>query len=159
MRGRKGQLVFEFVIASVFFFYMVFYVINYLNSAALVFANDFYVNSLEFKSLHVSEVLLHSRGTWNGNVPLAPGLAVEWPVLNSTKIQYMDAYCISDYYGLLEKLDVDYGTGHGIRIEINRTGGNMMECGHIPEGIVNTKIERFALSEGNEVLFVGIWAW
>jgi len=165
MRGknRKGQLVFEFLIAAVFFFYIVFYVINYLNTTALVFENDFYMNSLEFKALQTSELLLHSKGTWNGTVPKALGLVEDWPVLSSTKIQNMNAYCNSNYTDLLEKLDVNSSLGHGIKIEINKSDVNLLECGYLPEGtgwrFVSANIERFALSDSDEVLTLSVWAW
>lgn len=159
--NRKGQLVFEFVIAAIFFFYIVFYVINYLNTAAGVFSNDFYVNSLEFKALETSELLLHNKGTWNGNVPETLGLAVEWPVINSTKIGYLDGYCASNqnYQTILRKLDINYSRGHGMLMYINTSSTNLMECGLLPEGFVNANIERFALSDQDELLTMSIWIW
>jgi hypothetical protein len=158
-RNRKGQLVFEFVIAAVFFFYIVFYVINYLNTTAAVFESDFYTNSLEFKALQASELLLHNGGVWNGSTPLVLGLADEWPVLNSTKIQYLGDYCESDYGDFLRKLEVDSGAGHGIRLEINKTDGNLLDCGKLTGGLFSVRTKRFALSDQNEVLSFSMWAW
>jgi hypothetical protein len=161
MSGRKGQLVFEFVVAAIFFFYIVFYVINYLNATAMIFSSDFYMNSLEFKAIEISELLLHNRGVWNGTVPETPGLADGWPVLNTTKIQYMDAYCSSpiNYEVVLRKLDINSSRGHGMKIELNDTGGNLMLCGYLPGGFINAKVERFAISDTGEYLTMTVWAW
>jgi hypothetical protein len=165
-KNKKGQLVFEFVVAAVFLFYIVFYVINYLNTTAVVFANDFYTNSLEYKALHTSELLLRNRGVWNGNVPEAMGLADEWPVLNATKIQYMDTYCTApaNYQTILRKLDINASTGNGVNIEINDTNGYLMKCGNIPTDamgrtITNARIDRFALSDSDEYLTITVWVW
>ncbi len=161
-KNRKGQLVFEFVIAAVFFFYIVFYVINYLNITATVFANDFYMNSLEFTAIQSSELLLHSRGVWNESIPKSLGLAEKWPVLNSTKIQYLDSYCRTNYESTLEKLDINSSLGHGVKIEINEIGGgNLLRCGFLPGGKFGSivRIERVALSRGGDVLNMTIWAW
>ncbi len=158
-RNRKGQLVFEFIIAAIFFFYIVFYVISYLNTTAAVFANDFYINSLEFKALQTSETLLHNEGIWNGSEPIVMGLAVDWPVLNATKIQYMETYCSANYETVLNKLDINSSRGHGVRIEVNNTIGNLMDCGFLPDGFVNARIDRFALSDGGEYLTMIVWVW
>jgi hypothetical protein len=161
-KNKKGQLVFEFVIAAVFFFYIVFYVINYLNITAMVFENDFYMNSLEFSALQSSELLLHSKGVWNGSVPKSLGLAEKWPVLNSTKIQYLDSYCRTNYESTMEKLEINSSLGHGVKIEINEIGGgNMLMCGFLPGdkfGSV-TRVERIALSTGGDVLNMTVWSW
>lgn len=161
MSGRKGQLVFEFVVAAIFFFYIVFYVINYLNTTAMVFSSDFYTNSLEFKSIEISELLLHNRGVWNGTVPEMLGLVDRWPVLNSTKIQYMDSYCSSpiNYENMLRKFDINSSTGHGMKIELNDTNGNIMLCGYLPDGFINAKTERFAISDAGKYLTMTVWAW
>lgn len=164
--NRKGQLVFEFMIAAVFFFYIVFYVLNYLNTAAGVFSDDFYTNSLEFKALESSEILLHSEGTWNGNVPETLGLAVEWPVLNRTKIIKFDAYCGDDpvndpanYQKILGKLDINYSRGHGMLLYINTSSENLLECGLLPDGFLSANIQRFALSDQDELLTINMWVW
>ncbi len=159
MKRRKGQLVFEFLIAAVFFFYIVLYVLNYLNTAAVVFANDFYVNSLEFKALHTSELMLHNKGVWDGGSPYVLGLAEEWPVLNSTSIQYLDAYCGSSYVSLVGMLGINQSLGHGIRIEANDTSGSILDCGQLPEGLVNVRIDRLALSETGDVIRFSVLVW
>lgn len=165
MRGksRKGQAVFEFLIAAVFFFYIVFYVINYLNSTAVVFSNDFYMNSLEFKAFHVSEVLLHQEGKWSDDFPEAIGLSAGWPVLNDTRMQYFQAYCGPNKDDMLKKLDVNINKGRDIRIEINDSSGYVLKCGSVPmigvNATVSANIKRFALSESGEILTMKIVAW
>ncbi len=164
MRGknRKGQLVFEFMVAAIFFFYIVFSVINYLNITAAVFANDFYMNSLEFSAIQSSELLLHDEGVWNDSVPKRLGLADEWPVLNSTKIQYLDSYCRTNYESTLEKLDINSSLGHGLKIEINRiSGGNLLTCGYLPGDRFGSiaRVERVALLSNGDVLNMTVWSW
>lgn len=157
--NRKGQAVFEFLIAAMFFFYIVFYVINHLNTTAIVFSNDFYMNSLEHRAFQISEILLHQEGKWNGSFPEAIGLSAGWPVLNETKIQYFQAYCGDNRSDMLKKLDIDISDGHEVMIEITNTSGTVMKCHRLPEGVINTNIRRFALSQSGEILTMSIWVW
>ena len=94
-KKRKGQLVFEFVVATLFFLAIVLYSINYLNSSVVVFSAKHHSNLYESNVWQASEVLVKSPGVWSEWVPLEIGLAQKWPVLNekctiigSSQMQY-----------------------------------------------------------------------
>ncbi|MEM5871581.1 MAG: hypothetical protein QW051_01775 [Candidatus Aenigmatarchaeota archaeon] len=60
---KKGQLVFEFVIAGIVFFTILFFSINYLNSNSLTFRENAYQNYLQTKSLQISEILTNENSS------------------------------------------------------------------------------------------------
>jgi hypothetical protein len=159
----KGQLVFEFVVATLFFLAIVMYTLNYLSSTVFLYANDYNMNTMESKVWQVSEVLVREQGDWSGSPPAFLGLANQWPEMNETKIWDFGTFCLNDELGVMDLLNVDHSV-HGIKIEINKTVSgvdqNMIECGVLPRGLPNTKITRYGISEldGNLVK-VRVWYW
>ena len=158
----KGQLVFEFVIAAMFFLAMIMYTINYLNNTVFLYSSDYYANTLESKAWQVSEILMRNRGVWSGDppnmVPSVIGLAGDWPVINESKILSLNQFCVNYRSDLMNLLDIDPEL-HGIRIEINESGSILAACGSLPEGIQNAEVTRFGVSESGKLLRVRVWYW
>jgi hypothetical protein len=161
--GMKGQLVFEFVIAAMFFLGIIMYTINYLNSTVFLYSSDYYVNTLESKAWQASEVLVRNEGVWSGSppsmVPSVMGLAEDWPVLNESKIQGLNQFCVNYRSDVMRLLDINPEL-HGIRLEINESGGSsLLECGSLPRGIQSAMVSRFGVSESGNLLKVRVWYW
>jgi hypothetical protein len=161
----KGQLVFEFVVAALFFLAIIIYTINYLNSTVFLYTSDYYENSLESKAWQVSEILVRIKGEWTGDPPMVPnviGLAEDWPVLDESKIDGLNWYCSNYRDDTMQLLNIDPNI-HGARLEINKTvsGGevSLLVCGKLPRGIQNAKISRFGISEDGSLLKVLVWYW
>ncbi len=157
MRKRKGQMVFEFIVAAVFFLAIIMYVINQLNFAVSLYGNEYMMNTLESRAIEISEILVKNPGVWDNQSPVSPGLAVEWPFLNLTRIGWMDSYCNDNYTDLGKMMGVGPEL-HGFRIAIT-DGGNIMECGQLARGRINAVVERIALSESGSLLRVTVWTW
>ncbi len=156
-------MVFEFIIATLFFLAIVMYTINYLNSAVYSHSGAYRTNIYESKVWRVSEVLVRNPGVWSGGAPDEIGLAEEWPRLNETKINDLNASCSSDMDGVLELLDIDF-LYNGIKLEIEKYTGagetNMLSCGSLPPGKPNSKITRFGVSDTDDrLLKVNVWYW
>jgi hypothetical protein len=167
-RGLKGQAVFEFVIATLFFLAIIIYTINYLNSTVFLFSGEYRTNSLESRAWQVSEILVRSPGQWSGlspnMVPSEMGLAEDWPLLSEDKIESLDNWCQANMDEMMLLLDVD-PRYHGIRLEVNKTldVGEMtiLECGSPPRGIQSAKVTRFGIGDGvnRRLLKVRVWYW
>ena len=151
-------MVFEFMVATVFFLAIIMYVINHLNMTVSVYGNEYRTNSLETRAMEMSEILVKSPGVWDGQVPLSPGLALEWPVLNQTKIGWMDSYCNTNYKELSDSMNMDRNV-RGFQIRISEGGVTLMDCGQLARGIINAVVERVALSESGNLLRVNVWTW
>jgi hypothetical protein len=163
----KGQLVFEFVVAALFFLAIIIYTINYLNSTVFLYTSDYYENSLESKAWQISEILVRNEGIWAGSnenqmTPSVIGLAENWPVLNESKINSLNWYCSNFKDDTMWLLNID-PNNHGAVLEINKsisgTDIPMLVCGDLPRGIQNAKLSRFGISEDGNLLKVRVWYW
>jgi len=154
-KGMKAQMVFEFVLATILFFAVVFYIINYLSFSMDAFGRSLYSDRLESRVVQISELLVKNRGVWEGYDPVVLGLAKDWPVLSYDKIQGLNQTCAENYSRIIELLDLGQ---HSIRIQINESGKGepLVDCGQFSLGVSRAGVKRFALSEGNEVLVVGV---
>ena len=165
----KGQMIFEFIIAAVVFFGIIFYVITYLNMQTSIYSGDYYENELENKAVQISELLVHNPGTWlalpNGPVHVI-GLADEWPVLNDDKMRNLGLLCNENYDYFLDLLDTELSTPYGnrlMKVMINitniDTGQQLMGCGYEPENTTVVKVNRYGITKtGNIVkIVVGVW--
>jgi len=163
-RVLKGQLVFEFIVATLFFLAIIMYTINYLNSTVFLYSSDHHINILESKAWQISEVLVRSQGDWSGSPPLALGLANEWPELDEDKISDLETLCQSSMNDVIRLLNVD-SQMHWIALEVNKSLGsggetNLLECGSLPSGIQNARVTRFGISDMDQKLLkVTVWYW
>jgi len=164
---KKGQMVFEFIIAAVLFFAVVIYTINYLNSAVTFYSSNFHSNVLHTKAMQVSELLLRNPGVWAAGTPSVLGLAsgsLDWPALDSVKIQNLETYCEENYIELLDI--IGFYPKNKVMIMINETGPdatiNLLDCRPttgVPEDITLAHIKRFAVLEDKSSLSVDVWVW
>jgi hypothetical protein len=170
MRRRvmmKGQLIFEFVIATLFFLAIVMYTISYINTTVFAFSENHYSSMLENNAWQVSETLVTGKGVWSGTdpnmVPEELGLAEDWPVLNNSKIDSLDNWCGTRLSEMATLLDVD-PEFHGISIKIYRKTAageeNIADCGSLPTRIPNALVTRFGVRDtDSSLLKVMVWYW
>jgi hypothetical protein len=151
-------MVFEFIVAAVIFLAIIMYVINSLNLTVYLYGNEYQTNTLESRAIGMSETLVKNPGVWDNRTPVSPGLAVEWPVLNLTRIGWLDSYCRNNYTGLAKTIGVGPDL-HGFRIEVTEDEALIMECGQLARGRVNAVVERIAISESGSLLRVTVWTW
>jgi len=159
----KGQLVFEFIVAVLIFFGIVFYAINYLSWTVSGYSSGFSVDNMESEALRIGELLVLNSGNWSGGNPITVGLAEDWPVLNSTKISWLNTSCNalpSGYAKITESLDVH--PRYRMKIIIRNETSFLVDCGlGVPISGNSTKAEtkRYALSESGSVLSVFVTIW
>lgn len=161
----KGQLVFEFLIAVLIFFGIVFYTLNYLSWTVSGYSSDFSAESMESKASQIGEMLVLNGGTWSGGSPITPGLAEGWPVLNSSKISWLNASCNSDYEDFVRILGLN--PGHRLKLTITETQPSgavsvMADCRWgltVTGNVTKAETKRYALSESGNMLGVKVVVW
>jgi len=159
----KGQLVFEFIVAVLIFFGIVFYAINYLSWTVSGYSSDFSAENMESEASQIGELLVLNKGNWSGGNPVTLGLAQEWPVLNSTKISWLNASCNtlpSGYAKIMENLDVH--PRYRMKITIRNETAFLVDCGlgaPISGNVTKAETKRYALSESGSVLVVYVTIW
>lgn len=157
----KGQLVFEFMIAVVVFFGVVVYVLNYLNGNVSAYSADSLSESRQSKASQIGELLVLNKGNWAGGIPAVVGLSEEWPVLNYSKIMWMNASCNSDYHGFMDKLGVPYRNGLKIMV-MDEQGGYLADCmwgKPVPANMAKAEAKRYGLNQTGSVLAVSVYVW
>jgi hypothetical protein len=156
--GMKGQMVMEFVIAALMLFGIMAYVMGNLMFNMGTRSSESGQDTLVSEAFAASDVLLRGGGSWTGSVPRMAGLSDGWPVLNATKVQYLQAYCAADYEGLAAEFGL--GERHGISIRINETGvGEILSCGSRTPSAVHANVRRVALTEAGDVALVEVSVW
>lgn len=160
----KGQLVFEFVIATLFFLAIILYAVNHINTTVFRYSGEHQSSISESRAWQISELLVRSPGIWNAGYPDSLGLAEKWPRLSESKISDLNTLCSSDMDYVLGLLDIDPDF-NGIKIEIKKYDGSgeslVMECGRLPKGIPNSKATRLAVTEepSDDILKISVWYW
>ena len=165
--AMKGQLIFEFVIATLFFLAIVMYTISYLNTTVFAFSENHYSSMLENNAWQASEALVTGRGVWSGSAPnMVPeelGIAEDWPVLNSSKMESLDNWCTGRLGEMAALLDVN-PEFHGTSIKIYRktpTGEELVVgCGNPPTRLPHALVTRFGVRDtDSSLLKVMVWYW
>jgi hypothetical protein len=157
----KGQAVLEFIIASVFFFAIIFYTLSYLNITVWTFDKDHYSNFLDSRSVQISEILITTSGVWESGVPKSAGLVGEYPVLDSTKISWLNNSCNLDYQNLMRILDIDPDL-HSVDIDIMEEGNpaGLVQCSKTPpDGAEFATTRRTAISDSGKILKLEVTFW
>ena len=150
----KGQVVFEFVIATLFFLAIVMYAINFLNTTVYQYSGKHYENIYDSNTWQVSENLVRNRGVWNGGLAEELGISGDWPYLNETSISRLQALCFADpdLGDVMRLLDLD-PERNGIEMQIYKYLDpglvNILHCGSMPQGAYNTRITRFGVSDSD----------
>ena len=136
----KGQLVFEFLVAVLIFFGILFYVLNYLGSSVSSYREAYASESMEGLSYKIGELLAMNKGNWSNGIPAVVGLAEGWPVLNWSKIQWLNEYCApanpANYQDLKRKLGIDDREGFSVVVDEIRPGGSINNLAKCPSGSV-----------------------
>ena len=159
----KGQMIFEFMVAAVIFIGIVLYIIMYMSGSIGSFSSEAHSNFLETKAVQISELLVKSPGVWDDGVPVQPGLALDWPVLDPVKVGDFQAYCqdegntddLQEKLGLVERgafFDRTYST---------RIAGAGVDCStgtFSPEEPQGAYIRRYAVLDG-ETVALDVWVW
>lgn len=163
--GMKAQMIFEFIIAIVIFFTIVFYIINVLNVNIESFSSRSRHDVLQTKALEISELLVSNKGIWNGSIPIVLGLVKNRSVLDSKKIIDFNTTCNMDYnklkgmLGLKERVYEDLEKGYEIRVTIYKNQSKIVECGPFKPPKDKAYIKRFALSENGDLLTIVVEIW
>ena len=157
---RVGQMIFEFLIAAMVFFGIIFYILNYLSINVATFSSDAYNDMLQSRVTQVSELLVRTKGVWINNTPISLGLVKEWPVLDGNKINSLAFFCDTNYTGMLDMLDLlsgPYNRTYNVHVLIN--DGDVLDCGFPPKAVQVARIRRFALSETKDILKIDVTVW
>lgn len=156
-------MVFEFVVAAVLFFSIVFYIINILDSNVAAFSRESGRNVLQSDAVQISEILLTSRGKWNGSDVIIPGISGGWPVVEKDKIQKLNLSCRNNYTRLRKKLGLGENTRFGnlkqVKIRITQNETLLLDCGPKRTPKESGSIDRFAVSEQGKLLRVQVEVW
>ncbi len=153
-------MIFEFLIAAMVFFSIIFYILNYLSTSVATFSSDAYSDVLQSKAMQISELLVRTEGVWINNTPLTVGLVKSWPVMDDSKIAGLDYFCQQNYTGLLGLLGLKeglYNRTYNVHILINN--GDILDCGFPPRGAQIASVKRYALSEDRGVLAIDVAVW
>ena len=147
----RGQLIFQFVLASFVFFALIFWVIGFLSGS--------YSDYSQRADLELKRAVLFSFS----EILLKHVLSNPWPKLDSSKIDWF-CYC-EDCKSVAERFGLVY---HSLaeqrvfkyRVEINGTVGGQRrwwKCGYpLPSRYL--AIERYGLLEGRPVkVFIAVW--
>ncbi len=163
--GMRGQLIFEFVIATLFFLAIVMYTISYLNITVFAFSESHQNSMIRNNAWQISELLVKGQGVWSGS-PLEPmelGIAESWPVMNHTRITALDAWCGTRLGEMAALLDVDPEI-HGTSIKVYRKTASgeesLADCGSPPNSRPNTMVTRFGvLDTDSSLVRIVVWYW
>lgn len=155
----KGQLIFEFIVASLIFFAIIMYTINYLNVNISDFREKFYQNKLQNKAFQISEILMSGQTSLN---------IADNGIFNQTRINLFNStYCgDANYKKLVDILFMYETTNFGvlpnnvnIELDVQSTGVVLLDCGPgIPRGVAKAEIGRVGLFQGS-VGKLGITVW
>ncbi len=158
----KGQLVFEFIVATVLFIAIIFFVIATLNGTISSFTSNYYRNHINEEAMRVSELLVNSRGIWAGGIPILIGLAAEWPVLNDTEIEFMSDYCgfAGNRSDIVNRLGLESrGFAEGFRLVISNSSNVVVDCSTGASYLEQAYAERFAYSNESGLVKMGVYVW
>lgn len=155
----KGQAVFEFIVAAVLFFALVFYVLNFMNMTVSGYSRDARLSQLESRALAVSDYLVHVN------------LTKEWPVLSYEKMAQFDSTCNDEdkYVKMLEKYDMytssipgtDIVIAGRMKVRAGEKGRKLIDCkqGTAPPEVQRAEAERYALSENGSLVNISVVVW
>jgi len=162
--GMKGQLVFEFVVATLLFLAIVMYTINIINTTALQYSDGNSLEMIDNRAWEISEMLVRSDGIWGTTPPRAIGIAEQWPILSEEKITSLSGNCTTNFDDVLRLMNIHPDSARGMSIEVWRfsdPGESMiMKCGNTPGNFNSAAITRFGVSDTDgSLLKVKVFYW
>jgi hypothetical protein len=134
---KKGQMIFEFIIAAVVLFSIIVYTLTYVNGEVSLFSGNFRSDRMESKVIRLSESLLNPYSHHN--------IVDKWPILDHDKILLFNNTCNNDLdiYNDMELYEIDpLGGRHNIHLRILATELTppktiIIDCGRLPIDIVD----------------------
>ena len=158
----KGQLVFEFVVATMLFIVIVFFVMLTLNNTVSSFTGGYYRNHISEEAMRVSEQLVNSPGVWVSGEPRLLGLAIEWPTLSDEKIGFLKSYCnsaqnrakLAGLLGLESR-----GDAQGVRLVLSNASEVIIDCSTGVSYLEQAYVERFAYTKESGLIKLGVYVW
>lgn len=159
MVRKKGQVVFEFVIAALVLFGLIFYSMNYVARDFDARHDSFRNDILESTVMRVSGYLLNSEN----------GIVDEWPVLSASKMDYMENNICDDftnYEPLLQELGLKQTTPYErftyLNVVVTDTDGtvyNVCPLRTPPDRSRQATVTRYAVAPGDKLAEVRITVW
>ncbi len=153
---KKGQVVFEFIIAALIVFSIIFYSINFISGDFGLRHNRFMSDRLESNALRVSDMLLSNHQN---------GIIGTWPRLDAVKMAAFDAECDANYIDMLPKLGLKEGAPYVNYIQMNiqvADSSSYVTCGRTPpDEIGKATVTRYAVSPSpsNEISTIVVTLW
>lgn len=138
--GRKGQAVFEFIIASLIMFSVIFYTINFLSMDFGARHERFLTDHMESNSIRVSDLLMNPD----------TGIIGSWPTLSRSKMITLENDCEQDYTGTLDDFglreELPYVRYIHMKLTVTDLDSNSyLDCGRSPpENVETAEVTRFA---------------
>ncbi len=162
MKGGKGQMLLEFVIATLIFFAILFYITSLLNANVSRYSLSAAADSLEAKAVRVSEQLL-SIGLWDNGTPSSPGLLDNRSLIDYERVSRFKALC-NDYIPVQRMLGLTSAGFIGKNakdffISIIDNKKKLLECGKSTRPATSAHIRRYALSQNNTVAVLEVFVW
>ncbi|UCD03136.1 MAG: hypothetical protein JSV63_00680 [Candidatus Aenigmatarchaeota archaeon] len=156
-RFKKGQAVFEFVVASLILFAVIFYTINFVSVDFGMRHERFLTDHLEGNALRVSDLVMSP----------SVGIVSSWPDLSTVKMGALDASCAADYIETLDDLglreELPYARYTHMKLTvIDLDSVVYVDCGRsAPEGTETAEVTRFGYLPApiNEIAIVSISLW
>ena len=156
-------MIFEFIVAAMLFFSIIFYVISFMSGSVSAASVDLQSGVLESRTVRISEMLVRTKGVWNQGIPVSPGLVSwrGWPVLSSEKIGWLESYCRSSsgYDALRQNtglLEGAFGRTYELKITVANKTDVLADCGKVREELKKASIRRFGVSETGDILTVDV---
>ncbi|MBN2101841.1 MAG: hypothetical protein JW716_03145 [Candidatus Aenigmarchaeota archaeon] len=137
MRSKKGQTVFEFILAAIVLFSIIIYTLTYVGGEVSLFSNSFDSDKMESKIVQVSEALLNPYSKYS--------ISDEWPVFNRNKMIIFNNTCNGNYPTLLNDLQLyktdPLGGQHNIHLIVKaevltQPITTVIDCGRMPTDLV-----------------------
>ena len=165
MKYKKGQTVFEFILAALVLFSIIIYALSYTGDEVSFFTNNFDSDKMESKVIQLSESLLNPFSDYS--------IAEEWPVFNRSKMNAFNNICNNNYPTLLndsELYETDpLGGQHNIHLMVRadvltQPVTNVIDCGRRPDDLVERpkvfEIKRIGIdSQTGKPVELKIWIW
>ncbi len=165
MGKKKGQTVFEFILAALVLFSIIIYTLTFVGSEVSIFTNNFDSDKTESKVIQVSEALLNPYSKYN--------IVDEWPIFNRNKMIMFENNCTGNYPAVLTDLQLyetdPLGFPHNIHTKIRADvltspPVTVIDCGSLPGDFVNRtrvfEIKRVGIdSVTSSPVELKIWIW
>ena len=165
MVKKKGQTVFEFILASIVLFSVIIYTLTYVGDDVSLFSNSFDSDRMESKIIQISESLINPYSKYS--------IVDEWPVFNRNKMIIFNNTCNGNYPALLNDLELyetdPLGGQHNIHLMIKadilaQPIIPVINCGRLPADLLERprvfEIKRVGIdSFSGESVELKIWIW